>query len=263
MAYSIFFLFAFFALGPGVQSTPHEVTTRPSSDALIAQLEEKYSIEIVIHPQFPVSITHGKIDGREAARKHVQSYLTILSAECNLYPVELVRKTKLKRIIFCADLSFAGQLRTALPDFENNDLYLDVERGRYSQMYTRAVIHHEYFHMIDYCDDGKLYSDEEWATLNPKGFKYGTGGRNAQNDSSMSLLNESNAGFLNKYSTTGVEEDKAEIFAHMIINGALLEERAKRDTVLQTKMKFMRDLIRKFCPQADEQFWTTVRKIKR
>src|SRR5262245_44542018 len=104
----------------------------------ITELARKYDLDIVVsRPQFPVKTTYGTIQGKEADRKDVDSYAPILDSEWNLYPVELIKLAKLKRIILCQDLSFAGQLRTAIPDFEHNDLYLDVARGRHSELYTR------------------------------------------------------------------------------------------------------------------------------
>ena len=77
-------------------------------------------------------------------------------------------------------MSFGGQLRTAIPDYKHDTLYLDAARGAYDKSYVRKVIHHDFFHMIDKRDDGSVKKDERWAKLNPGDFKYGTGGKNAQ-----------------------------------------------------------------------------------
>ncbi len=62
-------------------------------------------------------------------------------------------------VVRARELTFAGQRRNAIPDFEHDTLYLDVSRGAYSKSYFRKVIHHEFFHIIDYRDDGSLYND--------------------------------------------------------------------------------------------------------
>jgi hypothetical protein len=233
-------------------------------DAEVAGLSQKYSLSIVASsPRFPVRISSGEINGREAARSDVASYLPILESEWDLYPAALIEKTRLRRIILCDGLAFAGQRRTAVPDFENNDLYFDVARGRDSELYTRSVIHHEFFHIIDYRDDGEVYGDARWAALNTSGFKYGTGGVNAQNDPTVSLNNNDVPGFFNRYSTTGVEEDKAEIFATMVVSRRLLDARARIDPVLHEKMQRMQELLQSFCAEMDASFWDAAGRVPR
>ena len=232
--------------------------------AALARIAERYGLEMVVEkPRFPVSTLHGEIEGRQADREQVASYVPLLSAEWNLYPPELVRKTKLRRIVLCENLSFAGQRRTALPAFGRHELYLDVARGRHSELYVRRVIHHEFFHIIDWRDDGRLYADDEWAALNPEGFRYGTGGRTAQDDPTVSIADHTRRGFLNRYATTGVEEDKAEIFANMVVSGAQLEHRAERDDVIRAKMARMRELLSGYCSRMDDSFWLAAARVTR
>lgn len=245
-----------------------DLSADPPSDSPVAtetaELSKKYRISLVTsQPVFPIKIGPGDIDGKAATPKHLESYLPVLVSEWNLYPAELIKRTGLRRIILCESLSFAGQLRAAIPDFEHNDLYLDVWRGRHADRYVRLVIHHEFFHMIDYRDDGSLYADDKWGALNPPGFKYGTGGRNAQNDATVSLLNKDLPGFLNRYATTGVEEDKAEVFAHLIVNRQVFEERARLDPILADKSRRMQEILQAFCTQVDERFWDSARKRQR
>jgi hypothetical protein len=78
-----------------------------------------------------------------------------------------------------------------------------------------------------------------------------------------SVLTDKYPGFLNHYSTTGVEEDKAEVFANLIFDAAYVAERAKKDKVLATKIERMKELLTKFCPEMNQKFWTKVEKINR
>ena len=77
------------------------------------------------------------------------------------------------------------------------------------------------------------------------------------------MLNKDQPGFLNRYATTGVEEDKAEVFAHLIVNRQMLDERVKTDTILADKLRRMKDLLQTFCPQVDERFWDSAGKRER
>jgi len=236
----------------------------PRCDAArLIDLSKKYGIEVVTKkPIFPVKLTSGVIDGKEADTDQLDAYFPIFESEWNLYPVSLVQRSRLKRIVFCRNLSFAGQLRAAIPDFENDTLYFDVVRGMHAEQYVRKVVHHEYYHLIDLRDDGLLYEDDRWAQLNPKGFKYGAGGRSAQQDRLASLSTSHIKGFLNTYSMTGVEEDKAEMFAHMMAEPKAVAARASDDTVIRAKVERMKELMQVFCPAMDKQFWADLPKVR-
>ena len=225
----------------------------------LQQLQEvsaKFEIELVTSELgFPIKTIHGMIEGKEAGRGTLEKYQKLFAAEVNRYPPSLVRNAKLKRIALCEELSFDGQRRNAIPDFEHDVLYLDVKRGDYNPQYQRKVIHHEFFHMIDYKDDGSVYADSAWNGLNPATFQYGTGGRNAQDDAATSVLTDRFPGFLNHYSTTGVEEDKAEMFANMMVVPQYVELRAADDPIIKSKAQAMKSLIQKFCPEIEEGFW--------
>ena len=107
------------------------------------------------------------------------------------------------------------------------------------------------------------HADEQWAALNPPGFKYGGGGKSAQGEQNASILTDKVPGFLTLYATTGVEEDKAVVFANLLVDFAYVEKRARKDQVLRAKAERMRELLAAFCPEMDEAFWKTVRNTKR
>jgi hypothetical protein len=235
-----------------------------SSSLDIEEVARKYDLEIVTKlPQFPVKLRTGMIDGAEATKANVDSYLSIFAFEWSLYPPDLVKRSGLKKVVFCQNLSYEKQFRTGIPDFEHNVLYLDVTRGRHDDLYVRKVIHHEFFHIIDLRDDGKLYVDERWSNLNPSKFKYGPGGAKLQDDPTVTTTGKDEPGFLNRYATSGVEEDKAEVFAHMIVEPKMIAERAKKDRFIQAKVERMTELLSEFSPRVDRTFWETVEKTER
>jgi hypothetical protein len=243
--------------------TPARAGGGASTAGIAREIGDRHGLTVVRdEPQFPVATGWGRIGGYAGAPRDVDSYLPILSAEWGLYPRGAVQRSGLKRIILCSGLTFAGQRRTAIPDFEHDDLYLDVGRGRYSEAYTRTVIHHEYFHVIDWRDDGRLYEDPSWVQLNPAGFRYGRGGAQAQNDATGSLLDSLTPGFLDRYATSGVEEDKAETFANMVVRPGAVDSRTKRDPVLAAKVARMKSLVQTFCGDMNGTFWSAVRKLR-
>ncbi len=244
---------------------------KPCSSQAIAQehpfsyrsLAEKLGIEIATGgAPSPVRTRFGQITLASADRDALEKYQPLLCGEFAIYSPNLLVRAGLKRIVLCEQLAFMGQLRNAVPDFESGTLYLEVKRGQHNTRYLRRVMHHDFFHMIDYRDDGSLYQDDLWCGLNPKDFKYGKGGQSAQDQANTAVLSDRYPGFLNHYSTTGVEEDKAEIFAWMIVEPDIMAER-QADPTLAAKMDRIKQLMRGFSADADDRFWQTARSIRR
>ena len=104
----------------------------------------------------------------------------------------------------------------------------------------RIVLHHEFFHYIDYADD-QSYDDDEWEGLNQKGFKYGNGG---DSEREWVKLDKNTKGFINHYSTTDMAEDRAEIYQYLI--GCPDEALNNKDIIVRKKAKRIYDFINNF-----------------
>jgi hypothetical protein len=208
---------------------------------------------------FPVR----NINGRNPDVVTTNQYLTVFLPEISLYEPSALKKSGLRRIVLCQGLSVSGQQRAAVPDFRNQTLYLDVSRGSFEPMYVRNSIHHDIFHMIDQRDDGSLDRDDKWKSFNPKGFKYGSGGEYAQNDSTAGLITNDRPGFLNRYSTTAVEEDKAVIYANMVVNTSMIQKRIQTDPTIKLKVNRIKDLLKLFDSSFNAQFWLKAAKVER
>ncbi len=202
------------------------------------------------------------IHGQPLSEKSLVAYAPILTRELRIYPPAIIKASGLKRIVLCSDLSFAGQRRNAIPDFGFDTLYLDAVRGLENTTYMRKVIHHEFFHLIDYKEDGKVYEDPRWSKLNAEDFRYGDGGRNAQTNPNTSVFSEQYPGFLNHYSTTGVEEDKAELFANLIVEPQYVARRCAKDPILQAKKTRLFAELEQFCSAMDAAFWRRISDVK-
>ncbi len=246
----------------GASQAQTQVTPEP--DSQLSRIAKAYNIKILAAGStFTVKTTHGAIEGRLANGPELENYIRLFVPEFTLYPAALVKRSRLEMIVLCNDLFFAGQRRSAIPDFEHDTLYIDVSHGSKNKLYLRKVMHHEFFHIIDYRDDGSVYRDERWSRLNAASFHYGNGGRNAQSEKGTGLLTDRFPGFLNHYSTTGVEEDKAEMFAHLICESANVERMANDDAVLRAKIKLMKEILSDLCPQMNDEFWEKSRRLDR
>lgn len=101
--------------------------------------------------------------------------------------------------------------------------------------------------------------DLSWIRLNSPGFSYGSGGA-SERGKDMFLSHGRGAtpvpGFLNPYSQTAVEEDKAEVYATLMRDGRILES---SDDILRAKANELRRRLEWFCSDLDASFWSRVR----
>ena len=152
----------------------------------------------------------------------------------------------------CEELRYNGQRRRDVPDLASGTLYIDV--GDRATRRKRHSFHHELWHMVDFHLLGNQFEayDAEWSKFNPPGFQYGSGGKHMRSDSSSSQLSSAPSGgeFLNRYATSSVAEDKAEIWACLMCyqqarrqplffanSVAVFSPRARRARLLRSEAK--------------------------
>lgn len=245
-------------LNPGVAQAQQGAPADPFAE--LDKLATAYRIQLVtISSSLRLRTWHGVIDSKNADLVELGEYIMLFIPEFTLYPPELVGASRLRRVVFCRELSYAGLRVAGIPAPQMQTLYLDVGGAADNKTYLRKCIHHEYFHIMDYWDDGSM-EDERWQALNPPNFKYGGGGRTAQHLPDTGVLTDKYPGFLNHYSTTGVEEDKAELFAHLMVDPKYVHARAKTDPVLRAKIERLKGLLVEFCPQMNNSFWEQVER---
>lgn len=86
-----------------------QTKTPTSASDVLARLAKDYGIEVVwTEPKFPVKLSSGVISGEAAEAESVEAYARLFVPEFRLYPIELVRKTKLKRVVLCTTLAYSG-----------------------------------------------------------------------------------------------------------------------------------------------------------
>ena len=170
-------------------------------------------------------------------------YMPLFLFEILLYPKSFIKNSKINSFTFINSLNFVTpdyqQYRAACPEYyKTKSLYLCTKER--SPVYIRTVIHHEFFHYVDFIDDG-TYDEPKWNKLNYPGFKYGKGGAYERE---WKPLDPETKGFLNFYSTTGIEEDKAEVFQYLM---SFPEEAfAYKDMIINNKIYYMANFLRDF-----------------
>jgi hypothetical protein len=194
--------------------------------------------------------------------RDLDTYVPLLAREFYLYPPSLVKRSKLRRIVLCSNLSISGYPAAGTVSCTAGVLYLDVSQTSRIRRHRCITIHHEFFHQLDYANDRLVRLDGEWSLLNEHGFVYGQGVQDDANPNSIALT-EDYPGFLTRYSLTDVGEDQAELFAHLIVDASYVRQRADRDPILMAKILTMKRRLLAFCPDLDDTFWQSVHRVNR
>jgi hypothetical protein len=196
--------------------------------------------------------------------KKLAQFGKLFLEEWNKYPREWIKATKLKGIVFVKNLSVDKQKRMAMPDSEGRVLYYDVGYLKYGEKYNRETIHHEFYHLIEYEFFGDFYyKDPVWAKFNPQGFSYGKGGASAYTDKSYVHKEHPSQGFVSSYSTYGLEEDKAEVYAYLFHTELYnkLKLWIKKDLYLAQKVNYLLDFIQARVSSMDSDYFAKIHKI--
>jgi hypothetical protein len=242
--------------GDGVATTLNELAT-------------EYGIEI-IWDQGPYEDEYpgGRRVARDAAEWEIELYAPILAEELGLYPIDLVERSGLRRIILCRDLwvEAEGVDQHVSATLDSGTIYLSASytykvNNRPKQ---RRVVHHVFFHLLEAAMGSNL-ADPEWEALNPDGFHYGDYGAGGQHDrtSASGLLTTDYPGFLNRYSTGHHLDDKGDMFAYMMVVHHYVEGRAERDEIIRAKMEEIKRRLAAFAPGVNGGFWARVAAIGR
>lgn len=224
-----------------------------------ADLSKTYGIPIEIAKEpFTKQARGYTISGKAPTTAELEKYAPLFIKEWTLYPPSLMKKAKVTKIVICSGLLVGEQARAACPAFDLDTMYYDPAMGHYNPHYQRLVVHHEFFHMLDE-RMGILRKDASWSALNSEYFKYGTGG-DKMREPGVGELTPDIPGFLTRYSTSAVEEDKAEIFAHLIIDTAFVKGRADVDAVLAAKIAMLKKRVADFEAGLGDKFWPSAAK---
>lgn len=194
-----------------------------------------------------------RVEAQPAPAEALRKYEPLFVKEWQRYPASLFKKARVRKLFIGAKLSMNGQFRAAVPAFENETMFYDAELGSHRPDYQRVVIHHELFHMIDQ-RMGTMRRDPEWAELNPKDFRYGDGGHLMRTNGAGELTDKL-PGLLTPYGASAVEEDKAELFAHLLVNPDFVQRQAEKDPVLAKKIELLKKRLLNFDENMGASFW--------
>ena len=264
-----------------VPLSPADYLLRPSLDWFPALLARCSSLHITIHlppspvtahlpnPYFPTSI-----HASSPSLPSLLCFLPHLISALSIYPPSLFERMGLQELWLCDNLT-RNDTSVWVPVFEHRRLYVDCMRR--DAVDLLSVIHHELFHFMEYSAihspsapplSAPLtrqldFPDPTWSALNPPHFQYGTGGVDARG-AAMAVSGAYNGQrlkgpFVNRYSQSGMEEDRAEIYAALVRDRESVTHaihrgiRAKGEEIQRRLAEWSDGLL-------DEQWWHRTQK---
>jgi hypothetical protein len=172
----------------------------------------------------------------------------LLSRELSRYSPNLLKRMRLRSIILCTGLMRDGKKQGGLTVGPYGVVILDVSPHQViDEEFLRRAIHHELLHVMDTILEPTEADVASWARMNPKDFRYG-------GDAVLEALEITREnpgrrpefpGFLNYYATVNAQEDRAELYTHMMVFPDTLRAIAVEDPIIAKKSAALkRELVR-------------------
>ncbi len=209
-------------------------------------------VEVVV-PGRAVQLESGAstLSAVPASKAATERALATLANELARYSAEFLRRARLHRLLLCTELHEGSVAIPSLPNYHGT-LIVDVDADA---PFLRRLVHHEIFHFADYADDDQLSHDPAWLGLNDHYFVYGDGGR-FQREPGAGRFRSDLPGFVSRYATSGLEEDKAETFAMYMAAPDAFAALAASDPIVDAKWRAVKAQLQKLSPSLDDRFFT-------
>gem|GEM_PF-1394754 len=207
---------------------------------------------------FVLELFHGPVTGHPPPVAAAAAAAAVVAAELGRYPPRALRGARFRRVLLCAELAEGGARIPSLPNYQQT-LLLDVASP---PDFLPRLLHHELLHFIDFSDDDQVLVDPAWEALNERYFVYGVGGR-AMREPGSSRLARDLPGFVSRYATAALEEDKAEVFSFLMTAPGDVAALAAADPVLRRKIAAIERQVGAALPALDARFFRAVARGER
>jgi hypothetical protein len=149
---------------------------------------------------------------------------------------ESLKKLGLRYVILCSRAEATGRRIGGIPVPPLNLLMVDVGASDNDDSHLQHLFLHELYHLIEFRFN--TFQDADWQS------RFGAGYDNAYgNSAGQSALGGGGRGFLNRYAKTFPHEDRAELFASMLLNPTEVAAHinATSDGLLKDKALYVAD----------------------
>jgi hypothetical protein len=218
----------------------------PALDRLLEKVEADYGIDLHYAegpaPKF-TDLVYSLADVKD--KPVLEKAILLFIQEISLYPRNFFRYAHCRDIYFVRRLFYKKKPVEGVFSAGANYIFYDYSRRGDNTQKIRHYIHHELYHAIGSKHPFWRERGPAWEALNRKEFsysqKYDPHKRNPINYYAPPEL-----GFITDYAMASAEEDRAEVFACMMIpeQFSLMEQWAQKDRILFDKVEMMKEFLK-------------------
>lgn len=159
---------------------------------------------------------------------------SVIAGALSRLPDASLRKLGLRYVILCSRATAAGRRIGGIPVPPLNLLMLDVGGSGNNDSYLEHLFLHELYHLIEFRFN--TFRDSDWQARFGTGYANGYGAETTQ-----ATLGSGKTGFLNAYAESFPHEERAELFASLLLNPAEVAAhiQATNDDVLKEKALYV------------------------
>ena len=207
-------------------------TSRADNVDFSKRFQKKYGDHHIIIRQ---AILSPQVTGNFPVDRTVEKCADRFYQTLKYLPDDLIRKTRLKYVTFLRNLKLNKEAADGVAS--GDTIYLSVD-------FSQKTVFHEFFHIFD-----TQHTIPSWCNLNEKNFIY-TGSKfykhefNRQEERQVRKNKRQRSirdSFVSRYAMSNEMEDRAETFAHMIVEGKKFLKRCD-NPVMSAKMQFIMDM---------------------
>ena len=189
----------------------------------------------------------------------LERYVPILQSELSLYSSRFLRSINFKQLTLCGALHADGDPVRGVTVLNMGRVYLSA-LATYSEVHLKTPIHHEIFHLMDWDHEGMWDDDPQWNRINRGGFRYASQSDASSSQRKTQSRQTAALGFVTHYSKASPKEDRAELFAELVVNYPAVVGQAEHDAVLRSKINHLKRVVQRFGGGMGGPFWERVRK---
>jgi hypothetical protein len=218
----------------------------PALDLLLQKVRAVYGINLHYAegpPSKSTDLNYSLADTQDS--QALKKALFLFIREISLYPKNFFRYAHCQDIYFVAKLFYKQKPADGLFSEGTNYIFYDYSRRSDNTQKIRHYIHHELYHLIGSKHPFWKEHGPAWQALNRSGFSYNKKS-NPHERNPINFYAPPEPGFITDYAMASAEEDRAEVFACMMIpeERSLMDRWAQKDKILFKKSEMINEFLK-------------------
>ena len=229
---------------------------QPSVTLLTSRIEQDFGIK-VMYRAVPEGINSAVVFSSAAPEDYedLSRYLMLLHEELNKYPVCFFQKIRLEAIVLVKRQFYDSKPLEGMYPRNARFIVFDFLRNRGHGIKQRLNVHHELYHMFEN-QNGLAWRFRDWENLNVPGFSYQIPSTLQPAKNPVNYFAPPVQGFVTYYAMKSPAEDRAEIFATLMIGSQtrVVHRWMEKDAILRDKVHDLQTAVVELCPAMRDKF---------